>query len=53
MDRARSKASESPIQVSVDDLAALEEENRRLKALLVHRLPQENAQLGSMLARFK
>ncbi|NVD41794.1 hypothetical protein HT585_23275 [Ensifer sp. HO-A22] len=51
--RARSNASEAPIQVSVDDLAALEEENRRLKALLAHRLRQENARLGSMLARFK
>ncbi|MBV7521142.1 hypothetical protein [Ensifer sp. ENS12] len=51
--RARSKASEAPMQVSVDDLVALEKENRRLKALLAHRLRQENAQLGSMLARFK
>ncbi|MGF6178376.1 hypothetical protein [Ensifer sp. 4252] len=49
---ARSKTLDTPIQVSVDDLAALQEENRRLKGLLARRLQQENAQLRRMLERF-
>lgn len=35
-----------------DALAALEDENRRLKGLLAHRLRQENTQLRKMLDRF-
>ena len=35
-----------------DDLADLEEENRRLKRLLAIRLRQENLQLQTMLRRF-
>ncbi|MBD9626321.1 hypothetical protein IB279_25565 [Ensifer sp. ENS06] len=35
-----------------DELAALEEENSRLKGLLVRRLQQENMQLRKMLERF-
>lgn len=38
--------------VAVDGLAALEEENRRLKGLLARRLRQENALLRKMLERF-
>ncbi len=35
-----------------DDLDALEEENRRLKGLMMVKLRQENAELRSMLKRF-
>ncbi|MBW0368399.1 hypothetical protein [Ensifer adhaerens] len=35
------------------DLAALDEENRRLKGLLVQRLRQENTILKKMLERFE
>ncbi|MCY1507957.1 hypothetical protein D9M68_422510 [compost metagenome] len=38
---------------TIDDLAALEEENRRLKALLAQRLRQENILLQKMLERFE
>jgi hypothetical protein len=38
---------------AIEDLAALEEENRRLKALLAQRLRQENIQLSEMLERFE
>ncbi|MET4689523.1 hypothetical protein [Sinorhizobium fredii] len=38
---------------AIDDLAALEEENRRLKALLAQRLRQENILLKKMLERFE
>lgn len=38
---------------AIDDLAALEEENRRLKALLAERLRQENNLLQKMLERFE
>ncbi|WDZ81597.1 hypothetical protein PWG15_35250 (plasmid) [Ensifer adhaerens] len=38
---------------AIDDLAALEEENRRLKALLAQRLRQENSLLQQMLERFE
>ncbi|AGS25093.1 hypothetical protein REMIM1_PE00001 (plasmid) [Rhizobium etli bv. mimosae str. Mim1] len=37
---------------SVEDLAALEAENRHLKRLLVMRLREENDRLNSMLRRF-
>ncbi|MBD9650222.1 hypothetical protein IB267_17885 [Ensifer sp. ENS09] len=51
--RALSKTIDVPAaDIAVDDLAALEEENRRLKGLLVQRLRQENAQLRTMLERF-
>uniref|UniRef100_UPI003F4954A0 hypothetical protein n=1 Tax=Ensifer adhaerens TaxID=106592 RepID=UPI003F4954A0 len=39
-------------EVSNDELVALEEENRRLKGLLVRRLQLENTQLRKMLERF-
>lgn len=39
-------------EVSPDYLAALDEENRRLKVLLAQRLQQENIQLRKMLERF-
>lgn len=38
---------------TIDDLAALEEENRRLKGLLAQRLRQENILLQKMLERFE
>jgi len=38
---------------AIDDLAALEEENRRLKALLAQRLRQENLLIRKMLQRFE
>ncbi|MBD9561084.1 hypothetical protein [Ensifer sp. ENS03] len=38
---------------AIADLAALEEENRRLKALLAQRLRQENILLQKMLERFE
>lgn len=51
--RAVNKTIDIPSQdISVDDLAALEEENCRLKRLLVQRLRQENARLRTMLERF-
>lgn len=37
---------------SIDDLAVLEEENRRLRSLLSQRLLQQNRQLRQMLVRF-
>ena len=37
---------------SIDDLAGLEEENRRLRSLLSQRLLQQNRQLRQMLVRF-
>ncbi|WFU13097.1 hypothetical protein QA646_27530 (plasmid) [Rhizobium sp. CB3090] len=40
------------IDISGDELIALEEENRRLKALLMEHLLQENMQIRQMLARF-
>jgi hypothetical protein len=49
---SRSKTMDVPKQVSVEDLAVLEDENRRLKGLLAARLRQENAQLRRMLERF-
>ncbi|MFN7102095.1 MAG: hypothetical protein ACK4N1_05675 [Pseudorhizobium sp.] len=36
----------------VDDLASLEDENRRLRTMLSHRLLQQNRQLRQMLLRF-
>ncbi|MCY1745085.1 MULTISPECIES: hypothetical protein [Ensifer] len=38
---------------AIDDLAALQEENRRLKAMLAERLRQENILLQKMLERFE
>ncbi|MBD9541347.1 hypothetical protein IB276_17990 [Ensifer sp. ENS04] len=49
---ARQTTMDAPKQVAVDDLAVLEDENRRLKGLLLARLRQENAQLLKMLERF-
>lgn len=37
---------------SIDDLAVLEDENRRLRSLLSQRLHQQNRQLRQMLVRF-
>ncbi|WP_374828330.1 hypothetical protein [Mycoplana dimorpha] len=50
----RSKASSGNrlVSPSTDELAKLESENRRLKALLRSRLEAENAQLSMMLLRF-
>ncbi|MBD9649926.1 hypothetical protein IB267_16335 [Ensifer sp. ENS09] len=50
--RARSKMVATAVPVAADALAALEEENRRLKELLARRLRQENALLLQMLERF-
>ncbi|WP_156134106.1 hypothetical protein [Ensifer sp. ZNC0028] len=50
--RAQGEATVSPTQVTVDELAGLEEENRRLKGLLARRLRRENALLREMLQRF-
>ncbi len=49
---SRSKTMDAPKQVPVEDLAVLEDENRRLKRLLAARLQRENAQLRKMLERF-
>ncbi|WP_429819924.1 hypothetical protein [Ensifer sp. B1-9] len=49
--RVTTKAA-TEVATSPDDLAALEDENRRLKGLLAHRLQQENAELRKMLERF-
>ncbi|MBB4193039.1 hypothetical protein GGE45_001624 [Rhizobium aethiopicum] len=40
------------VEAPVDELAALDAENRRLKALLIKQLRQENLQLRQMLERF-
>lgn len=48
----RSKKVATAVPVAVDELAALEEENRRLKGLLARRVRQENALLRKMLERF-
>ncbi|WP_221157847.1 hypothetical protein [Rhizobium sp. NLR9b] len=40
------------VEAPVDELAALDAENRRLKALLIQQLHQENLQLRRMLERF-
>ncbi|AUX79471.1 hypothetical protein [Sinorhizobium fredii] len=48
--RAQSAAIEHPI--SLDELAALEAENKRLKSLLAEQLRVQNVQLKTMLARF-
>ncbi|MGZ2488280.1 hypothetical protein ACVITL_006865 [Rhizobium pisi] len=42
----------APSEASIDELPALEAENRRLKALLADRLRQQNLQLRMMLHRF-
>ncbi|MEX2697066.1 hypothetical protein [Rhizobium mongolense] len=42
----------APSEASIDELPALEAENRRLKALLADRLRQQNLQLQMMLRRF-
>lgn len=48
--RVATKAA-TEAEASPDDLVALEEENRRLKGLLAHRLRQENILLRKMLER--
>lgn len=40
------------VEMTSDELAVLEEENRRLKGLLANHLRQQNRQLREMLARF-
>ncbi|NKK74859.1 hypothetical protein GFL49_24425 [Rhizobium leguminosarum bv. viciae] len=42
----------APGEASIDELPALEAENRRLKALLADRLSQQNLRLRMMLRRF-
>lgn len=49
---SRNKTMDAQKQVAVEDLAVLEDENRRLKRLLAARLKRENAQLRKMLERF-
>ncbi|MFK3968813.1 hypothetical protein ACI2KT_35255 [Ensifer adhaerens] len=51
--RGRRIGSLTVVATPEDDLAALEEENRRLKALLAQRLRQENILLRKMLQRFE
>jgi len=53
--RGRPIGSRTVIATSeaIDDLAALEDENRRLKGLLAQRLRQENILLQKMLERFE
>ncbi|AYG63975.1 MULTISPECIES: hypothetical protein [Rhizobium] len=46
------QSNDSHGDISVDELIALDEENRRLKALLVKHLLQQNMQIRKMLARF-
>ncbi|WFU92066.1 hypothetical protein QA644_34845 (plasmid) [Rhizobium sp. CC1099] len=48
--RARSTATR--VEAPVDELVALDEENRRLTGLLTRHLLQQNMQLRTMLARF-
>ncbi|MFA1625874.1 hypothetical protein ACDY96_24885 [Rhizobium mongolense] len=43
----------APSEASIDELPALEAENRRLKTLLADRLRQQNLQLQMMLRRFR
>ncbi|MBD9596939.1 hypothetical protein IB270_29335 [Ensifer sp. ENS05] len=50
---ARVRAVRNRSQVSVTDLAVIEQENLRLKGLLAQRLRQENVQLRAMLDRFR
>ncbi|WP_077966600.1 hypothetical protein [Ensifer adhaerens] len=50
--RPQNKTMATAAPVAVDALAALEDENRGLKALLAQRLRQENALLRQMLERF-
>ncbi|MBD9627038.1 hypothetical protein IB279_29230 [Ensifer sp. ENS06] len=51
--RSVSETITAATEVPSDDLAALEEENRRLKDLLARRLHHENNRLRRMLERFK
>ena len=48
----RTPIAATEVETAPDDLAALEEEYRWLKGLLLHRLHQENIQLRRMLERF-
>lgn len=46
------RSTAAQVEAHVDELVALEQENRRLKGLLVKHLLQQNVQLREMLARF-
>ncbi|PDT28002.1 hypothetical protein CO660_20145 [Rhizobium sp. L9] len=48
----RQDFSAAYVEAPVDELAALDAENRRLKSLLIKQLRQENMQLRTMLERF-
>ncbi|MDK4736878.1 hypothetical protein [Rhizobium sp. CNPSo 3490] len=47
----RKRSFAASVEAPVDELAALDAENRRLKALLIKRLREENLQLRTMLQR--
>ena len=51
-DERRKESSAARVEAPVDELAALDAENRRLKARLIRHLHQENLQLRKMLERF-
>lgn len=46
------RSTAAQIEAHVDELVALDQENRRLKGLLAKHLVQQNMQLRKMLARF-
>ncbi|WP_434713591.1 hypothetical protein NMA58_25025 (plasmid) [Rhizobium sp. YTUHZ045] len=48
----RERSFAASVEAPVDELAALDAENRRLKSLLIKQLRQENMQLRTMLERF-
>ncbi len=50
--RPRSKTVTPAVPIAVDEVVALEEENRMLKGRLAEQLQQENALLRQMLERF-
>ncbi|MBX5041250.1 hypothetical protein HJB51_10740 [Rhizobium lentis] len=52
VDEGGRASSAGPLEAPIDELAALDAENRHLKALLIKHLHQENLQLRKMLERF-
>ncbi|MBX4971017.1 hypothetical protein ABID08_005800 [Rhizobium binae] len=52
VDEGGTASSAGSLEAPIDELAALDAENRHLKALLIKHLHQENLQLRKMLERF-
>ncbi|MBX4967838.1 hypothetical protein [Rhizobium binae] len=52
VDEGGEASSAGTLEAPIDELAALDAENRHLKALLIKHLHQENLQLRKMLERF-